>query len=70
MAQALLSRRISTGQALPLVLLASLLLVVPGLITPAFYGFFVDRVLPSAASGYLGPHARRDGRRGGGHPRR
>jgi NHLM bacteriocin system ABC transporter peptidase/ATP-binding protein len=54
-AQALLSRRIRTGQALPLVLLASLLLVVPGLITPAFYGFFVDRVLPSATSGYLGP---------------
>ena len=54
-AQALLSRRISTGKALPLVLLASLLLVVPGLITPAFYGFFVDRVLPSSASGYLGP---------------
>ena len=53
--QALLSRRISTGRALPLVLLASLLLVVPGLITPAFYGFFVDRVLPSASSGYLGP---------------
>jgi NHLM bacteriocin system ABC transporter peptidase/ATP-binding protein len=54
-AQALLSRRIRTGQALPLVLLASLLLVVPGLITPAFYGFFVDRILPSAGSGYLGP---------------
>jgi NHLM bacteriocin system ABC transporter peptidase/ATP-binding protein len=54
-AQALLSRRIGTGQALPLVLLASLLLVVPGLITPAFYGFFVDRVLPRSSSGYLGP---------------
>jgi NHLM bacteriocin system ABC transporter peptidase/ATP-binding protein len=53
--QALLSRRIRTGQALPLVLLASLLLVLPGLITPAFYGFFVDRVLPSSTSGYLVP---------------
>jgi NHLM bacteriocin system ABC transporter peptidase/ATP-binding protein len=53
--QALLSRRIRTGRALPLVLAASLLLVVPGLITPAFYGFFVDRVLSSASSGYFGP---------------
>jgi NHLM bacteriocin system ABC transporter peptidase/ATP-binding protein len=53
--QALLGRRIRTGRALPLVLLASLLLVVPGLITPAFYGFFVDRVLPSTSPGYLAP---------------
>jgi NHLM bacteriocin system ABC transporter peptidase/ATP-binding protein len=55
LSQALLSRRVRTGRALPLVLLASILLVFPGLLGPAFYGFFVDRVLSGSSPGYLVP---------------
>lgn len=50
---ALARRRTSTGRALPLVLLASLLLVVPGLVAPAFSRVFIDRVLGTGATGYL-----------------
>jgi NHLM bacteriocin system ABC transporter peptidase/ATP-binding protein len=52
---ALLERRLPTGRALPLVLLASALLVVPGLVTPAFNRVFIDRVLTRSAPGYLVP---------------
>jgi NHLM bacteriocin system ABC transporter peptidase/ATP-binding protein len=55
LSEALLSRRVRTGRAMPLVLLASLLLVVPGLLAPAFYGFFIDRVLSGSSPGYLAP---------------
>jgi len=55
LSQALLSRRVRTGRALPLVLLASILLVVPGLLAPAFNGFFIDRVLTGSSPGYLAP---------------
>ena len=53
--QALLRRRMPTGRALPLVLLASLLLIVPGLLAPAFSRVFIDRVLTGGAGGYLVP---------------
>jgi NHLM bacteriocin system ABC transporter peptidase/ATP-binding protein len=57
--EALLRRRMPTGRALPLVLLASLLLVVPGLLGPAFTRVFIDRVLSGGgaggASGFLVP---------------
>jgi NHLM bacteriocin system ABC transporter peptidase/ATP-binding protein len=53
-AEALLARRQPTGSAAPLVLLASLLLVVPGLISPAFTRIFIDEVLTGTAPGYLG----------------
>jgi NHLM bacteriocin system ABC transporter peptidase/ATP-binding protein len=52
---ALARRRMPTGRALPLVLLASLLLVVPGIIGPAFSRVFIDRVLTAGDSAYLGP---------------
>jgi NHLM bacteriocin system ABC transporter peptidase/ATP-binding protein len=48
---ALLARRMPTGQALPLVLLASLLLVAPGLAGPAYLRVFIDRVLTGPAGG-------------------
>ncbi|MEV7417480.1 NHLP family bacteriocin export ABC transporter peptidase/permease/ATPase subunit [Streptomyces sp. NPDC089919] len=44
-AAALLDRRLPSGRALPLVLLASLLLVVPGIVGAAYSRVFVDRVL-------------------------
>ncbi|MEV0307344.1 NHLP family bacteriocin export ABC transporter peptidase/permease/ATPase subunit [Nonomuraea fuscirosea] len=53
--QALLTRRMPSGRALPLVLLASLLLVVPGIIGPAFSRVFIDRVLTGRDPGYLLP---------------
>jgi NHLM bacteriocin system ABC transporter peptidase/ATP-binding protein len=53
--QALLSRRQPTGRALLLVLLASLLLVVPGLVTPAFSKVFIDGILGGRSPGYLVP---------------
>ncbi len=46
-AAALLDRRLPSGRALPLVLLASLLLVVPGIVGAAYSRVFVDRVLTS-----------------------
>ncbi|MFF3217089.1 NHLP family bacteriocin export ABC transporter peptidase/permease/ATPase subunit [Streptomyces sp. NPDC002886] len=46
-AAALLDRRLPSGRALPLVLLASLLLVVPGIIGAAYSRVFLDRVLVS-----------------------
>ncbi|MFJ5547848.1 NHLP family bacteriocin export ABC transporter peptidase/permease/ATPase subunit [Streptomyces sp. NPDC093225] len=46
-AAALVDRRLPSGRALPLVLLASLLLVVPGIIGAAYSRVFVDRVLTS-----------------------
>lgn len=53
--EALLSRRQPSGRALPLVLLASLLLVVPGLLIPAFSKVFIDDVLTGAFPDYLIP---------------
>jgi len=53
--RALLGRRMPTGRALPLVLLASLLLLVPGLLAPAFSRVFIDRVMSSGDVGYLIP---------------
>ncbi|MFI7693538.1 NHLP family bacteriocin export ABC transporter peptidase/permease/ATPase subunit [Nonomuraea sp. NPDC049655] len=53
--QALLARRMPSGRALPLVLLASLLLVVPGIIGPAFSRVFIDRILTGRDPGYLVP---------------
>ena len=55
LADSLLRRRTRTGRALALVLLASVLLVIPGLIAPAFNGFFIDRVLSGASPGYVIP---------------
>ncbi|MFE9481490.1 NHLP family bacteriocin export ABC transporter peptidase/permease/ATPase subunit [Streptomyces spororaveus] len=52
---ALLSRRLPSGRALPLVLMASALLVVPGIATPAFTRVFIDRVLAGGSAGYLVP---------------
>jgi NHLM bacteriocin system ABC transporter peptidase/ATP-binding protein len=52
---ALARRRMSTGRALPLVLLASLLLVIPGILGPAFSRVFIDSVLSSGDTGYLPP---------------
>ncbi|GGZ84592.1 NHLP family bacteriocin export ABC transporter peptidase/permease/ATPase [Streptomyces subrutilus] len=46
-AAALLDRRLPSGRALPLVLLASLLLVVPGIVGAAYSRVFLDRVLVS-----------------------
>ncbi|MER5776537.1 NHLP family bacteriocin export ABC transporter peptidase/permease/ATPase subunit [Streptomyces sp. NPDC002039] len=46
-AAALLDRRLPSGRALPLVLLASLLLVVPGIVGAAYSRVFLDRVLTS-----------------------
>jgi NHLM bacteriocin system ABC transporter peptidase/ATP-binding protein len=53
--QALLTRRMPSGRALPLVLLASLLLVVPGIIGPAFSRVYIDRILSGRDPGYLVP---------------
>ena len=50
---ALLQRRLSSGRALPLVLLASVLLVGPGLAAPAFSRVFIDRVLTGGSGSYL-----------------
>ena len=63
---ALLQRRLSSGRALPLVLLASVLLVGPGLAAPAFSRVFIDRVLTGGSGSYLVAAARRDVVHGGG----
>ncbi|MFF0739450.1 NHLP family bacteriocin export ABC transporter peptidase/permease/ATPase subunit [Streptomyces sp. NPDC004111] len=54
-AAALLGRRLPSGRALPLVLLASLLLVVPGIIGAAYQRVFIDRVLGSGSTGAVLP---------------
>ncbi|MER0446527.1 NHLP family bacteriocin export ABC transporter peptidase/permease/ATPase subunit [Streptomyces sp. Edi4] len=52
---ALLQRRLPSGRALPLVLLASALLVLPGIAAPAFSRVFIDRVLAGGQRSYLLP---------------
>jgi NHLM bacteriocin system ABC transporter peptidase/ATP-binding protein len=52
---ALLSRRQRTGRALPLILLASLLLIPAGLVTPAFNQIFIDWVLAGQSGGFVVP---------------
>lgn len=54
-AEALLARRQPMGRAALLVLIASLLLIVPGLATPAFTRVFIDDILAGSAPGYLLP---------------
>lgn len=54
-AEALLARRQPSGRALPLALIASLLLVVPGLVIPAFSKVFIDDILTGTSPGYLIP---------------
>lgn len=53
--EALLARRMRSGRAMPLVLLASLLLVIPGLLGPALSMVFIDRVLVGGSASYLFP---------------
>ncbi|WP_405151403.1 NHLP family bacteriocin export ABC transporter peptidase/permease/ATPase subunit [Sphaerisporangium sp. NBC_01403] len=53
--QALLSRRMPSGRALPLILLASLILVVPGIVGPAFSRLFIDRILSGRDPDFLYP---------------
>ncbi len=53
--ESLIARRQSTGGALLLAMLASLLLVVPGLLVPAFGKFFIDDILTGRTPGYLWP---------------
>jgi NHLM bacteriocin system ABC transporter peptidase/ATP-binding protein len=52
---ALLSRRQRTGRALPLILLASLLLIPVGIVTPAFNQIFIDWVLGGQSAGFVVP---------------
>jgi NHLM bacteriocin system ABC transporter peptidase/ATP-binding protein len=52
---ALIQRRLPSGRALPLVLLASLLLVIPGIMAPAFSRVFIDRILGGGQYNYLVP---------------
>jgi NHLM bacteriocin system ABC transporter peptidase/ATP-binding protein len=52
---ALLLRRQHSGRAWTLVLLASFLLVVPGVIAPAFSRVFIDRILAGGAFNYVAP---------------
>ncbi|MEV8566891.1 NHLP family bacteriocin export ABC transporter peptidase/permease/ATPase subunit [Streptomyces sp. NPDC051322] len=52
---ALLQRRLPSGRALPLVLLASALLVLPGIAAPAFSRVFIDRILSGGQQNYLMP---------------
>nr|WSW66333.1 NHLP family bacteriocin export ABC transporter peptidase/permease/ATPase subunit [Streptomyces sp. NBC_00995] len=54
-AAALLGRRLPSGRALPLVLLASLLLVIPGIIGAAYQRVFIDRVLGTDSTGEVLP---------------
>jgi NHLM bacteriocin system ABC transporter peptidase/ATP-binding protein len=54
-AEALLTRRQPSGRALPLVLIASLLLVVPGVFIPVFSKLFIDDILTGPSTGYLVP---------------
>ena len=52
---ALRSRRVPAGSAVLLVLLASLLLVVPGIIGPAFNRVFIDSVLSGSSPSFFWP---------------
>jgi ABC-type bacteriocin/lantibiotic exporter with double-glycine peptidase domain len=54
-AEALRARLQRTGRALPLVLLASLLLVLPGLLGPSFSKIFIDEILTGRSPGLIGP---------------
>ena len=54
---ALMQRRLPSGRALPLILLASLLLVIPGIMAPAFSKVFIDRILSGGQYNYLAPLA-------------
>ncbi|MEU8891883.1 NHLP family bacteriocin export ABC transporter peptidase/permease/ATPase subunit [Streptomyces sp. NPDC048442] len=54
-AAALLGRRLPSGRALPLVLLASLLLVIPGIIGAAYQRVFIDRILGAGSTGAVLP---------------
>ena len=54
---ALMQRRLPSGRALPLILLASLLLVIPGIMAPAFSRVFIDRILTGGQYNYLLPLA-------------
>ncbi len=54
-AEALRARLQRTGRALPLVLLASLLLVLPGLLVPSFSKIFIDEILTGGSPGLIGP---------------
>ncbi|MCX5203657.1 NHLP family bacteriocin export ABC transporter peptidase/permease/ATPase subunit [Streptomyces sp. NBC_00237] len=54
-AAALLGRRLPSGRALPLVLLASLLLVVPGIIGAAYQRVFIDRIIGAGSTGGVLP---------------
>ncbi|GAA3005658.1 NHLP family bacteriocin export ABC transporter peptidase/permease/ATPase subunit [Streptosporangium longisporum] len=51
--KALMRWRLPSGRALPLVLLASALLVVPGIAGPAYSRVFIDQVLSGRAPDYL-----------------
>jgi NHLM bacteriocin system ABC transporter peptidase/ATP-binding protein len=53
--EALRARMQRTGRALPLVLLASLLLVLPGLLGPSFSRIFIDDILNGRSPGLLAP---------------
>jgi len=53
--EALRARMQRTGRALPLVLLASLLLVLPGLLVPSFSKIFIDEILNGRSPGLLAP---------------
>jgi NHLM bacteriocin system ABC transporter peptidase/ATP-binding protein len=52
---ALMRRRQRTGRALPLILLASLLLIPAGIVTPAFSRVFIDRVLAGQSGSFVTP---------------
>jgi NHLM bacteriocin system ABC transporter peptidase/ATP-binding protein len=52
---ALMQRRLPSGRALPLVLLASLLLVLPGIAAPGFSRVFIDDVLGTGRQDFLAP---------------
>ena len=51
----LMRRRQRTGRALPLILLASLLLIPAGILTPAFNRIFIDRVLSGQSANFVVP---------------
>lgn len=53
--KSLLARLHGGGPALSLVMLASLMLVVPSLVVPAFNRVFIDRVLSSGFTGWIAP---------------
>ncbi|MER5620177.1 NHLP family bacteriocin export ABC transporter peptidase/permease/ATPase subunit [Streptosporangium sp. NPDC002544] len=55
LSKALLQWRLPSGRALPLVLLASALLLLPGIAGPAYYRVFIDRVLSGNSPDILPP---------------